>query len=202
MNKFIKTIQAASLALLLFPFSVSFAATSEAQVRSAYDKLIKSMGMTRLSAPRLIISNVKTINAWYDYQSNTVTVTRDLMKISTPGGTAGILAHELGHYKHRNDVFNGGEIEADREGGKLVIKSGQNPCEMIEWYRMAMKKFGTPTDGVHPVWSKRIEILKKEAPWCRPGFMYDGVDKFIEPYMYSKKGRSQTIVDILYNNEF
>lgn len=131
------------ITLLLLTFT-TFAVTKMGAI-IVYKNIIKANHIK--NPPTLHFSNSREINAYYDVDSNSITIFTGMLKACNVHKIAWILGHELGHF-YKKDVESNwkAEFAADIEGYKLAKKAGYN----MKNGQKIINKFSTEPSESHP----------------------------------------------------
>jgi predicted Zn-dependent protease len=157
-----KSISALIIGCALFS-PLCNAHVSKAEAIKMFNKLVKIAKIK--NHPSLKFNNEKDFNGFTN--GSRILITAGMLKLTNKAELAGVLGHEITHWKH-NDYYSPGsmynELRADREGLYLAEQAGYNHCDIIQFMAKARSKDGEDDgDGVHPGWTYRYNTLRGEC---------------------------------------
>lgn len=143
-----------------------FGAVSWKDANIIYQKLVLKSGIK--DAPQLVLIEDSTPNAFCT--PKVILVTTAELLIDTKPGLAGVLGHELMHWKygdshHASVTYY--ELRSDREGLQLAIKAGYNKCAVLQWMRSMYYMYGDGGNFIYPTWTTRYNLLRGNCPKLR-----------------------------------
>lgn len=139
-----------------------------AQIHQIYQKLIKHTGAPH-AIPPLVILKSKESNAWVTKKQLVIT-TGMLELLENDSQVAAILGHEIGHVMLGHLVFSFveprvKEVNSDKYGAYLMLRSGYNTCAMKKAWQNIQESEGNGILTVsHPSHADRIHSA--DFPHC------------------------------------
>ena len=129
------------------------------------DRLYKANGWAPDGITIHLNGSVRRANAFADYRTNRIIFTKGMIwSLGSTDRLAGVLAHEIGHFKlnheGRRDSLTKAELEleADVFAARAIHKAGYSTCGMYKWYRS--RHLRNAPHGYHPHPKKRMEAYE------------------------------------------